>query len=275
MSGIHDTDLVRHPRDHAKVVRDQQHAHPAVPLQGRKQIEHLGLDRDVQGRRRFVGYQQFGVSGQRHGYHHALFHAARELERIVVEPAQRVGNAYRREQFARALTRLRAAQPTMQGQCFADLIGHGYDRIEAGGRLLEHHGNPATAHGAHLALGQRAQILAFEYHLAIGQHAAVGQQAHDRQRGHGFAATRFAEQRKGLSAFNTQRHAIDRLHGAARGRQAYAKIGDIEQSLVLRRVARHAPPSGSGDFGSISAFAGRAPRARHRRTDWPTAPART
>ena len=46
------------------------------------QIEDLGLDRDVERRRRLVGDQQLRLVGERHRDHHALAHAAGELVRI-------------------------------------------------------------------------------------------------------------------------------------------------------------------------------------------------
>ena len=54
-----------------------------------QQVENLRLDGDVERRRRLVGDQQVGLAGQRHGDHHALLHAAGQLEGIFVERAAR------------------------------------------------------------------------------------------------------------------------------------------------------------------------------------------
>ena len=48
------------------------------------QLEDLGLDRDVQCRRRLVCEDQLRIAGQRDRDHHALAHTARELVRVVV-----------------------------------------------------------------------------------------------------------------------------------------------------------------------------------------------
>ena len=54
-----------------------------------QQVEDLRLHRHVQRRGRLVGHQQRGIAGQRHGDHHALAHAARQLVRIAVRPLPR------------------------------------------------------------------------------------------------------------------------------------------------------------------------------------------
>ena len=46
-----------------------------------EQLEHLRLHRDVERGGRLVGDQDLRLAEQRHGDHHALPHAARELVR--------------------------------------------------------------------------------------------------------------------------------------------------------------------------------------------------
>ena len=58
-----------------------------------EQRHDLRLDGGVERRRRLVGEQQVGLDEERHGDHHALAHAARELVRIGVEPQPRVRDA--------------------------------------------------------------------------------------------------------------------------------------------------------------------------------------
>ena len=65
------------------------------------QVEDLRLDGHVERGRRLVGDQQLGVAGERHGDHHALAHAARELVRVVVERARRGRDADQLEQLDR------------------------------------------------------------------------------------------------------------------------------------------------------------------------------
>ena len=126
---------------------------PSLLLELQHQVEDLRLDGDVERGGRLVGDQHLRIAGQRHGDHHALAHAARELVRIFVER----GAADRRCAPGRAsrCARSRAArhrQPMMAHDVLGDLRADGQHRIEAGHRLLEDHRDAMAAHRAHLAL---------------------------------------------------------------------------------------------------------------------------
>ena len=67
----------------AQVVRDEDVGQLEFRLQFFQQVDHLGLDRDVQGRDRLVGQQQPGVQRQGPGDDDALALAAGELVGIA------------------------------------------------------------------------------------------------------------------------------------------------------------------------------------------------
>ena len=77
-----------------QVVGDQQqrHAEPALQIAA-SSCQDLRLDGDVERGGRLVGDQQVGLVGERHGDHHPLALAARELVRVGVEPRLGVGDA--------------------------------------------------------------------------------------------------------------------------------------------------------------------------------------
>ena len=85
--------LVGVAADDLQIVGDQQQRQAAFRLQLRQEFEDLRLDRDVERGGRFVGDQQRGVVGQRHGDHHALALAAGQLVRKRIEAVFRVGEA--------------------------------------------------------------------------------------------------------------------------------------------------------------------------------------
>ncbi len=60
-----------------EVVADQQQGHAQARLQFLEQVEDLQLHGHIQRRGRFVGYQQVGLVGQRHGDHYPLALPAR------------------------------------------------------------------------------------------------------------------------------------------------------------------------------------------------------
>src|SRR5262249_19720625 len=79
---LHHADAIGDFAHNGKVVSDQQQRHRKLGLQLFEQLEDLGLNSDIEGRRRLVGDQQVGLVGQRHSYHYALTLTARELMRV-------------------------------------------------------------------------------------------------------------------------------------------------------------------------------------------------
>jgi hypothetical protein len=71
---LHHDDAVADGRDHAEVVRDEDHRQPFVPPQGSEQVEDPGLDRHVEGRGGLVRDQDPRTTGQRSGDHDPLLH---------------------------------------------------------------------------------------------------------------------------------------------------------------------------------------------------------
>ena len=232
LAGVHHRHAVRHFRDHRQIVGNEQYRHATAFLQLTQQVEDLRLYRHVERGGRLVRDQQFRIAGERHGDHHALFHAARELERIFVAPPFGIGNAHRVEQFEHAPVQCRAFQIGVAFQCFGNLCAGGHHRIEREHGFLENHRDAAPAHVAHPGLGQCQQVLAVERDRTADDLPGIGQQPHHRQRGDRFAAARFAEQREGFAAFYGERQTVDRAHDRPAGIDPGAQILDFQQGTV-------------------------------------------
>ena len=69
--------------DDAEIVRDEQVGEPHLALQVGEEVEHLRLDRDVEGRDRLVGDDQLRLEHQRAGDGDALALAAGEHVRVA------------------------------------------------------------------------------------------------------------------------------------------------------------------------------------------------
>lgn len=69
---VHYNHIVRHFRDNAEVVRDEQNRTVDSLFQVVEQFKNLRLYGNVQRGGRFVGNNQTGFAGKRHGYHDAL-----------------------------------------------------------------------------------------------------------------------------------------------------------------------------------------------------------
>ena len=154
----HDADAVGHLAHDAEIVGDEQHRHAQPRLQRLEQRQDLRLHCDVERGGRLVGDQQVRLVGERHGDHHALALAARELVRVGVEPAFGIGNADILEQLDGAGARRGLAQAAMRDQHLAHLVLDGVERIERAHRLLEDHRDVGAAHLAHLAVARRCEV---------------------------------------------------------------------------------------------------------------------
>ena len=95
---LHDIDIVRELPDDGQVVGDQDHRHAVLGLEVLDQVEDLRLHGDVERGRRLVGDQHVRTVGERHGDHHALALAARQLVRILAQARRRLGNLHFFEQ---------------------------------------------------------------------------------------------------------------------------------------------------------------------------------
>ena len=197
-----------------------------------EQLQDLRLDGDVERGGRLVGDQEVGLVGERHRDHHALALAARELMRIGVEPALRLGNADLLQQLddARA-RRARRCRPLVQEQRLGDLLLDRVQRIERGHRLLEHHGDAVAADLAQLALGGApTSSWPLKRMLPRGMAARPDRaELQDRQRRHRLAGAGFADQRQRLALADIERDAFDRRDRVPPRVEGDGEIADRER----------------------------------------------
>ena len=83
LAGILDADPFRSFGDHSHVMGDQDDGRSHILLDIAQQIKYLGLNRDVQSCGRFIGNQNTGLTGERHGDHNPLSHATRQFMGIA------------------------------------------------------------------------------------------------------------------------------------------------------------------------------------------------
>ena len=99
---------------------------PGLALELAQQVQDLGLDRHVERGRRLVGDQQLRAHRERHGDHHPLLQAARELVGIGVEARLRVGDARPRSKSSTRPARgLRGGDALVQLDRLDDLVADG------------------------------------------------------------------------------------------------------------------------------------------------------
>ncbi len=91
-AGVHHHHPLGHLGHDAQVVGNHEDGHAELGLQLADEFQNLRLYGDVQGRGGFVRDQQLGTAREGHGDHHPLAHAPRQLVRVFVNSALRVGN---------------------------------------------------------------------------------------------------------------------------------------------------------------------------------------
>jgi hypothetical protein len=207
------------------------------------QLQDLRLDGDVQRGGGFVGDQQRRLAGQRHGDHHALAHAARQLVRVAVQHRLGFRNTDLLQHAQRLGARGRGVLALVLADRFGDLVAGGEDRIQGGHRLLEDHGHVRAAHTAHFALAGSDQVdhgtvAPPQGHAALGDApAAVLHQTHERQGRHRFARTRFAHDGQGLAPVHMERQIAHGFDRALRSHEAHRQVVDLDHAVFRQRQA--------------------------------------
>ncbi len=92
---------------------------------------------------------RLGLAGEGHRDHHPLAHAAAERVRVLLGPLRGVGDVDAVEHLHGPPPRLLAAHVAEAADGLGDLVADGERRVEAAGRLLEDHADPAAPQTVH------------------------------------------------------------------------------------------------------------------------------
>ncbi|MNV48563.1 hypothetical protein D3C71_1404770 [compost metagenome] len=127
------------------------------------------------------------------------------------------------QQLDSRLGTLRAREALFELQDFGNLHSDGHQRVERRHGLLEHHGNVAAPHTAHLPLCQGQQI-ATPMHQHLSGDGGIACQPEQTHRRDGFARARLAHQRQFFARCNAKTHTAHDLLGA----KTHVKVFDVE-----------------------------------------------
>jgi hypothetical protein len=242
LAGVHHHDAVGDLVDQRDVVGDHDHAldEPAVP-EADQRLGHRLLGGDVQGGGDLVGDQQRGVQQGRQHHHHALFHPARQLDRVALQ------HLLRQLDQVQAAAQLvphgaEADAPRLQqlGDHPADLAG-GVHRAH---RVLRDDGDLLEPEAVHPGIVGDGQLLAVQLDGAADvAHAAV--QADQALAEGGLAAAGLPHQPHDLAVGDGEGDVVQRLHVAAQRPvpdlevvDAEAHRAHISRSLGLKTSSR-------------------------------------
>ncbi len=153
LAHVHHDHIFRHLRHDAQVVGDVHDRHPQFALQVAHEPQDLGLGGHIERRRRLVGNEQAGVTGECHRDHRALAQASRQLMWIGIHALLGLRETDEIEHLDRFGPRFGLAHFLVQRDRFHDLVADGVDGAERGHRLLRHERNFRAANVAHFFTG--------------------------------------------------------------------------------------------------------------------------
>jgi hypothetical protein len=237
---VHHRDAIADVLDDAHVVGDEHVGQPELTLERLEQVEHLRLDRHVEGRHRLVAHDQVGFEDECPGDADALALPTAELVRIAPRVVGlQPDHVHHPRDLGASLGRRSDA---VDAQPLADAVADRRARVEAGVRVLEDDLHPPAIRLERRAL-QRHEVDPIEPDRTGGRIDQPQQQAPDGR----LAAARLADEAEGLAAPDVERHAVDGLHLADRALQDAAPDREVLDEVVdldeRRAPFGHASPS--------------------------------
>src|SRR4029450_12416086 len=232
LAQVHDGDPVADMAHHRQVVGDEHVGQSQASLQLFEQVDHTGLDGDVERRDRLVEDQHLGLESEGPGDADALTLAAGKLVGIAV-PVLGV-QANDSKQLPDSFPAPAPVQP-VDDQRLGDNVADRHPRVQRGVRVLEHD-LEVTPDGAHLLAGLADQLLALELDRPGGGRAEL----EDGLAGGRLAAARLADQAQGLPLVPVEGQVTGGVdvadaapdHPPAHQRVVLDQVGDLEDPVA-------------------------------------------
>jgi hypothetical protein len=135
LAEVHDGYPVGDMPDYPEVMGDEDIGEPELLLEVREEVQHLGLDRHIEGGDRLVGHDQLRPGREGPGDADPLALAAGELVRIAVEVGG--GEAHDIEEFGHLAPYLRGVAVPVDVQRLGDDLPCPAPWVQGGVRILE------------------------------------------------------------------------------------------------------------------------------------------
>ncbi|MPN22722.1 hypothetical protein SDC9_170105 [bioreactor metagenome] len=191
---------------------DHNDGHAQLFLEFLHQLEYLRLNGHIQGCGWFISDEDIRFTGQRHGNHHALTHAAGELVRVLLQALMRLIDADQLQHLKRAVSGLLPVAVGVKPDSLRQLVFHRVDGVQACHRVLENDRNLRAANLAHLLGRHLDNVLVLEHNAALGDAAGVIEDAQDGVGCYRLAGARLAHQPQHLAAIQIKADAVDGLY---------------------------------------------------------------
>ena len=245
----------------------KQDAHLELLAQGVDDVEDLGLDRDVERRRRLVGDQQLGLADESHGDDDALAQSPGQLEGVLVEPLGRSRHLDHLEHLEGAALGLLVRGAVVDAQPLADLLADPHGRVQRAHRVLGDQGDGRCPACAHLFSVRVDEVDALEDGCAAAMRPLPGSRRMIARPVVVLPQPDSPDEADALAGVHVERDAVDGRHRAIAHLEADPEVLDREQrrhveaslpvafsALLPRRGARSAPRAPtSANCGAVDA----------------------
>jgi len=201
-SQVHDTDARGYVFDDGNRMRDKQIRQTELVLQVRQEIDDLSLDRDIKRRNGLVGYDQFGLQGQRPRDTDSLPLSAAELMRITAHHGRI--QTHRLQEIRNAMLAVETAGESMNGEGLANNGPDGHAGVQGSVWILKDNLHIAPF-AAQLLFAQLQKIHAIEPYSS----GVRLDQAQDGPAGGRFSTTGFADQPECLAFIDVKTNVVD------------------------------------------------------------------
>ena len=197
--------------EYGGVVGNQDKSKLEFGLELAQQIQDFRLHRRIQGSGGLVGYDQGWTADNRLGNNHSLSLPSAELMRESGINVTFASESHLREQLFRGCPRLPDGQVLMGTEHLGNLIADAHDRVQRRPGFLMHQRNAGATYVLQISFAQRKEIDSLKYNLALLDDGGFGQEAKQRKRHRGFAASRFSQDAQGFTRLQLESHAAQRM----------------------------------------------------------------
>jgi sulfite reductase alpha subunit-like flavoprotein len=154
----HNDDSVAVLSHDAQVVRDNKTGDPVAADERLQQVEHLGLDCQVESARWFVRDHETRATNPGHSDDHALRHSTAELVRVGVGDPLSIYQPNSTQHYRSLLTRLDLGAAPVDSVCCSDLVADPRERVDVGTGVGWNQRKLASPDLLHPLTGQLEQV---------------------------------------------------------------------------------------------------------------------
>ena len=203
---------------------DHDDGHAQFRLQRLHQLQDLGLNGHVQRGGGLVSDQDIRLTGQCHGDHDALAHAAGKLVWVLLHALFRLVDVDQPQHLHSPVIGLLLVALGVEQNRLHQLVADGIGGIQGGHGILKNDADPVAADVLHDFLTRAYQFLTVQFDGAPHDLAGGSKDLHDGVGGDGFAGAGFPYDAQHFAALQIEGNAIDGTNLTGVGKEGGTQV---------------------------------------------------